>query len=185
MGAARARWLTEGVRVLAEEGAAGIRIDRIAARLELSKGSFHHHFAGAAGYKRDLLAHIEELLTTPLQSVSTELAGTDGREVLRRLTELVDSPGDLYRPELETAFRAWALGDPDAARVQARVDEQRLEVLRGVWRGLSGDAEEVRLAALLPYLIMLGASVLVPPTPPEDLRLLFERILELVPENAD
>ncbi len=51
----RDRWIDEGLLVLAEEGAPGVRIDRIAARLGLSKGSFFHHFDGIAAYRRALL----------------------------------------------------------------------------------------------------------------------------------
>ena len=62
--------MDEGLRVLAAEGAPAVRIDRIAARLGLSKGSFHHHFAGADGYKRDLLALYEALSVDALASAT-------------------------------------------------------------------------------------------------------------------
>ena len=65
--------------MLAAEGAAGVRIDRIAARLGLSKGSFHHHFAGADGYKRDLLAHYEALSVDAVESASPRPATTPPR----------------------------------------------------------------------------------------------------------
>ena len=117
---ARERWLNEGLDVLESEGAAGIRIDRIAARLGLSKGSFHHHFAGADGFKRDLLAHIEQ------QAIETlELAIGDGgevgdaRAVLTHLTDLIGRASGFYRPGLEVAVRAWATWDREVAALQA------------------------------------------------------------------
>lgn len=76
MSTARERWLNEGLKVLAEEGAAGIRIDRIAARLHLSKGSFHHHFDGAEGYKKALLAHFEQLSIRTLENAIAEVGAT-------------------------------------------------------------------------------------------------------------
>lgn len=118
MSRARDRWLTAGVEALAEEGANGVRIDRLAARLRLSKGSFHHHFGGADDFKRVLLDHVEGLLTYALQAVvAAPVPTVGGRETLARLTSLLtDADGGLYRPELEVALRAWALTDPDAAR---------------------------------------------------------------------
>ncbi|UPK74164.1 TetR/AcrR family transcriptional regulator [Nocardioidaceae bacterium SCSIO 66511] len=186
MGEARDRWLNDGVEVLAAEGAAGVRIDRIAARLGLSKGSFHHHFDGAEGFKRELLTHIEELLVAGLHDAVAERGVGSGRDLLERLIAVVTAPdGEVYRPELEVALRAWSLTDPVAAESQARIDEARLEVLRGVWRSISDDEDEVRISALLPYVIAVGAMVTRPAVEIDDLRRLYERILPLVPVDGD
>ncbi|WP_157007279.1 TetR/AcrR family transcriptional regulator [Agromyces laixinhei] len=183
MSRARDRWLDEGVDVLAKEGVGGVRIDRIAERLGLSKGSFHHHFAGAGGYKVALLGHLEELLTAPMREAGGHAGGEgDARGILGRLTSLLGEPdADLYRPRLEIALRAWALTDADAAETQARIDSARLAALRRVWSTVTEDEEQARLAALLPYVIGVGATVLVPPVEADDLRRLFEFILPLVP----
>jgi len=185
MGDARQRWLDEGVDVLSEEGASGVRIDRIAARLGLSKGSFHHHFDGAGGFKLELLAHLEELLTGALQrTVADGEAQESGRDTFVRLIPLVVAGhGGVYRPQLEKALRAWALTDDDAARTQANIDEARLEAIRGIWHKLSDDEEDVRVAALLPYVIAIGSTVIFPPLSTDDLQLLYERILPLVPDG--
>jgi AcrR family transcriptional regulator len=180
--AARDRWLDEGLRVLADEGAAGVRIDRIAARLGLSKGSFHHHFAGADGYKRDLLAHYESLTVGALESAIEEVGDASVSAVLGALTALVraDGPG-LYRPELDVAVRAWATSDADVREVQQRIDTVRIDALTRVWRHARPDADDARLSALLPYLVAVGAAVVVPAVPEDDLRRLYELLLPLVP----
>lgn len=186
MSEARDRWLSEGVDVLADEGAAGVRIDRIAARLGLSKGSFHHHFQGAAGFKRDLLTYLEDLqvsaLATGIAQVQRDGASTP-EESLRELVFLLGGSPELYRPELETALRAWALTDEDAARTQASIDEARLNALQSIWRQISDDEEVVRVAALLPYVIALGSRVIMPPLETEDLQALYTWILRLVPQS--
>lgn len=182
--AARDRWLDEGLRVLVDDGAAGVRIDRIAARLGLSKGSFHHHFAGADGYKRDLLAHYESLTVGALESAIDAL-GADASvpAVLEALTGLIraDRPG-LYRPELDVAVRAWSTSDTDVRAVQQRIDTARVEALQRVWSRVV-PTDEARLSALLPYLLAVGAAVVVPPVPADDLRRLYELLLPLVPTS--
>ena len=185
MSEARDRWLDEGLRVLAEDGPGGLRIDRIAARLGLSKGSFHHHFNGAEGYKRDLLEHFERLSIDLLDRAITEAdqAG-DARAILGRLTELIEprSTG-LYRPELDVAVRAWSISDPAVRSVQARIDQTRLAALQRVWRPHVRTDAEARAAAMLPYLLAVGATVVTPPVGPEELRRLFELLLPLIPER--
>ena len=181
----RERWLAAGLEALAAEGAAGVRIDRIAARLGLSKGSFHHHFDGADGYKRDLLSHFETMAIETLErAIDAAAAPGDARGVLAGLTGLIASGGDaLYRPELEVAVRAWAMSDADVRDVQARIDEARLAALQRVWRPHVDGEAKARVAALLPYLVALGASVLVPPVSGDELRSVYETLLPLVPES--
>lgn len=185
MSAARDRWLDEGVEVLAAEGAAGVRIDRLAARLGLSKGSFHHHFAGAEGYKRDLLDHVESIMTNSFEHAVGSAGGEPStRQMLARLTEMVTASDDtLYRPTLELALRSWALSDAEAASAQARIDEARLAALRAVWRRVSDDEGYVRQAAMLPYILALGATVIMPPLNNDDIRKLYELILPLAPHD--
>ncbi|WP_336216053.1 TetR/AcrR family transcriptional regulator [Nonomuraea sp. LPB2021202275-12-8] len=186
MSTARDRWLNEALKVLAEEGAAGIRIDRIAARLNLSKGSFHHHFDGAEGYKKALLAHFERLSIEKLENAIADVGESAGaRVILARLTKLV-RPGDtgLYRPELDIAVRAWATWDADVRAVQTRLDEARLSALQRVWRSAVATDEEARTAALLPYLLAVGATVVFPPVDADQLRDLYEILLPLVPDSA-
>ncbi|MEV6160220.1 TetR/AcrR family transcriptional regulator [Nonomuraea sp. NPDC052129] len=186
MSTARDRWLNEGLKVLAEEGEAGIRIDRIAARLNLSKGSFHHHFDGAEGYKKALLAHFEHLSIEMFENAISEAGESAGaRVILARLTKLVRPGGTgLYRPELDIAVRAWATWDADVRAVQTRLDEARLSALQRVWRSVVASDEEARTAALLPYLLAVGATVVFPPIDADQLRDLYEILLPLVPDSS-
>jgi AcrR family transcriptional regulator len=188
MTAARDRWLDEGLAVLATEGAQGVRIDRLAARLGLSKGSFHHHFSGADGYKANLLAHFERISVDALtqaiagSEASDNTTPGDAHTILARLTELVQPGGaGLYRPELDVAVRAWSTWDPDVRAVQARIDAARLAALQAVWAPHSASNEEARVAALLPYLLAVGASVVLPPVDADELRRIYALLLPLVP----
>ncbi|MCK6068299.1 MULTISPECIES: TetR/AcrR family transcriptional regulator [Microbacterium] len=187
MSAARDRWLDEGLRVLAEEGAAGLRIDRVAARIGLSKGSFHHHFDGAEAYKRAVLECFEHLCIDALDDAIAGQGDSDAdagpREILARLTALIQ-PHDagLYRPQLEVAVRAWATTDAEARTVQARVDEARVRALQSVWRPLVHSDAQAHAAALLPYLVAVGGAMAMPPVGAEELQGVFELLLPLVPD---
>jgi len=180
----KSRWISEGFALLAEEGAQGLRIDRVAARLGLSKGSFHHHFAGAPGYKSALLEHFERV---SVESLESAIARTDGKNLRVRLAELsrlvsADDAG-LYSPRLDVAVRAWASSDTEVAAMQARIDDARLAALQEAWRPFVATDGEAHAAALLPFLIGVGATVVVPPVDPDDLRAAYELLLPLVPEE--
>lgn len=167
----RERWIDEGMRVLAEEGAPGVRIDRIAARLRLSKGSFFHHFTGIADYRRALLAEWEN-------GAVLEPGDVEPNALLGGLAARVGTLVDL---RLEAAIRAWSLQDAEAAAAQERVDRARLGLLESVWLRIIDDPERAHAAALLPHLLVIGASVALPPTSRADLESVFGLLAELVP----
>jgi AcrR family transcriptional regulator len=183
MSETRDRWLDEGLRILAEEGASGVRIDRIAARLALSKGSFHHHFRGANGYKKDLLEYFERRSVGALESAIAGMVDVaDARAVLIMLTALVSSgSAGIYHPNLEVAVRAWSTWDQEVREVQARIDAAMVAALQAVWSRAVVDEDAARTAALLPYLLAVGASVVVPPVDADQLRKMYEMLLPLVP----
>ena len=81
-------------------------------------------------------------------------------------------------------MRAWAFSDSQVRAVQERVDRQRLESLEGIWSRILDDPQAVHTAALLPYLVGIGASLVQPPTPPNELRRVYELLLGLVPNDS-
>lgn len=182
---ARDRWLEEGLLVLAAEGASGVRIDRIAARLGLSKGSFHHHFAGATGYKHDLLALYEARCVEALESaIASAGEHASVRDVVSTLTELVGAEhSELYRVELDVAVRAWSTYDAEVRAVQQRIDTARVDALERVWRRAIPDGDGARRAATLPYLLAVGAAMVVPPVDADELHRLYEILLPLAPDS--
>lgn len=167
----RERWIDEGMRVLAEEGVSGVRIDRVAKRLGLTKGSFFHHFDGVAAYRTALLQRwegqtLDDRGDAPPQAILEDLAA--------RVGTLLDL-------RLEAAVRAWAFQDPEAAAAQQRVDQARLAALETIWSRIIDDPVRARAAAMLPHLLAIGAAVALPSTSQEDLESAFGLLAELIP----
>lgn len=177
----RERWLDEGIVVLADEGPSGLRIDRLAARLGVTKGSFHHHFAGAGGFKTALLAHYEAQTRAALTEAIAEGQDEGTRTTLARLTELATGDTAVRRPRLETAVRAWAQADDEVRATQARIDAAAVDALTAAWRPAVASDAEARTAALVPYLVSLGAEAMVPPIDGDELRRVYDLLLRSVP----
>ena len=62
----RTEWLDAGLELLADEGAPAVTIERLTGKLGVTKGSYYHHFKGAAGYRTALLEYFEAQFTTRL-----------------------------------------------------------------------------------------------------------------------
>ena len=121
-----------GSDALAEEGAAGLKIDRLTRRLWVTKGSFFHHFASAAAYQTALLAYLEAMGVAQVEAREGELEMASPRQVLGRMTAAVgNSSYGLWRADLEVALRAWSFTDPDVRATQDCIDRRRLAMLAG------------------------------------------------------
>ena len=183
---ARDRWLAQGLEALAEEGAPGVTIDKLAARVGLSKGSFYHHFSGMPGFTAALMAHFEAEHTTRfIEAVEAE-ATASPRAKLESLMAMVLREQPLAgAPDVEVALRAWAQQDPVVRAAQQRVDRIRINYLRDLWLGLSGDAGEASRMGQLLYLMLIGAGHVIPPLPADQLRQLYDLVLRLAPAGPN
>jgi AcrR family transcriptional regulator len=177
-------WLEAGLAALAEDGPNGVRIDRLCRRLSVSKGSFHHHFAGASEFKQALLATYEIRAVKALNLAIEQTKAVTPKDALAGLTAAITSREGFYRPDLEVAMRAWAFSDVEVRAVQERIDEGRLESLRRIWSQILDDPAAAYTAALLPYLVGIGGSLIQPPTPPDQLQRVYELLLGSVPDEA-
>jgi AcrR family transcriptional regulator len=180
----RRDWLEAGLGALAQDGPNSLRIDRLCRRLNVSKGSFHHHFAGTRDFKQSLLIAYENLVVESLDQAINQTEGTTPHATLANLTAAITNPQSFYRPKLEVALRAWAFSDPEVRSVQERVDLRRLESLQAIWSKIYRDPAEARTAALVPYLVAIGASLAQPPTPSDELQRVYELLLKLVPDQT-
>lgn len=181
----RDEWIEIGLRVLAADGEPGLRIDRLAERLGRSKGSFHHHFRGAADYRRALLERYEQLAVGDLDDAIRGLGDKPPARVFAALTDRMSSaPDSLWDPGLEIAVRAWSFADPAARVIQERVDRARYDRMLTQWRRLTDDDERARTAARLPFLVAVGASVALPTPTPDELRAVYTMLSEFLAVGA-
>lgn len=116
----RKRWITAGLRLLDENGAQGISIERLARRLDVTRGSFYHHFANRAEFVHALLDEWENDYTVRVLSSIADC--DDARERLGRYLEMTAHMSS----EREVAIRAWAKREAIVAEVVRRVDSARL-----------------------------------------------------------
>ena len=147
-------WIEAGLEALGAGGERAIRVDPLAASLRVTKGSFHHHFRGAADLRRAVLAAHERAQLDLVGTIESEVDGMDASAALDHLGALIARvPAD----RLERAVRSWAAVDDEAAAVQARIDAARLAAIEALWSQVV-PRQHARTAALVPLLTLVGAS---------------------------
>ena len=152
-----AEWIEAGVTLLAEGGIDAVRVEPLAARLGVTKGSFYWHFKDRAALYAAILDHWRATSTADVIDL-LERQGGSAAERLRRLfaTTVVDP----RRPQLTTAVRAWARTDRLAAEAIASADAERIAYVEGllVEHGLETATAAVRARIL--YLTLMGSFAL-------------------------
>jgi AcrR family transcriptional regulator len=99
-------WVQAATRALAAQGIDAVRVERLAADLGVTKGSFYWHFADLAALRAAVLATWEARATTEIIE-RVEERGGDAADKLRRLGEIVFGG----EGALERQVRAWAAQD--------------------------------------------------------------------------
>ena len=139
--------------MLPDEGISGVRVEPLASRLNVTKGSFYWHFKDRAELHEAMLAHWLAIATREI-IVRVEAGGGTGREKLRRLITITTAgkgPG-----RLETAMRGWAQQDSNVARALALADKERIAYVSGLLRELGLKPGLADLRAQMLYLTVIG-----------------------------
>jgi AcrR family transcriptional regulator len=139
-------WIELGFRLLAEEGLAGIKIDRLCGRMGVTKGSFYWHFTDLSAYLEALARRWGDVR----DAARASFAELEELEPAERLNRMMDVLADPRQWTLERAVREWARSDPEvAARVRASDRWVRRAVLRAFRdAGFDRPAAAVRAQAL-------------------------------------
>ncbi|MEM9729946.1 MAG: TetR/AcrR family transcriptional regulator [Myxococcota bacterium] len=154
--------------ILEEGGAGALTIASVCERLEVTKGSFYHHFSAWGRFVDQLLEHWAEVQTERIIA----LAEAEG-DITRRLDRLVDFASKLPH-RAEASLRAWGRSDPQVQRTVARVDARRQRYLAEVYGTLVPTRRANLLAAGAMALLVGTQQLRDDPSPAEVRRLLNE-----------
>ncbi len=146
----RETWLQKSLDVLRKEGIGGVRVERLARDLGVTKGSFYWHFED----REDLHASILEYWSDQYNSVITNnpgfLEGDPAEGLLAAMIVVREQGLDAY----ELAIRTWAESDARAANVVEKIYKRRADFLGMLFErmGFRGLQAEIRTRMALCYL---------------------------------
>ena len=155
----RIAWIEAGTDVLAEEGVDGVRVEVLAKRCGVTKGSFYWHFKD----RDDLLdAVLETWKQGRVDDVRKQMHAEPGkaRDQIYRVIELYGGGPNRRGMEIELAVRDWARRDARAAAVAAEVDEARLKYTAELFLACGLPAREAASRSLLVYAYTFGLSLM-------------------------
>jgi AcrR family transcriptional regulator len=154
-------WIDAAFDALAEGGIDAVRVDPLAKRLGVTRGSFYWHFKDRAALHGAMLKQWRKWATYQVGN-RIEQAAPDAGERLRRTLALPASgPRATRAAAIEMAIRLWARRDEEAARAVQLIDNQRLRYYAKLYVE-RGDTEEVaRKRAYLFYATLMSQALIV------------------------
>lgn len=155
----RAAWIKGALTVLAEDGPAGLRVEVLAKKLHVTKGSFYWHFKD----RRDLIdAVLDEWKDGRIRDIRKQTAAQPGGELtaLRHTIDVYSASRNRKGLPIELAVREWARRDARAAEVVEEVDAERLACAARLFQARGLSAAEAAARSVLLYAYVFGFSLM-------------------------
>jgi AcrR family transcriptional regulator len=126
----RNAWLVQALKILSREGLAGVRVEKLARSLHVTKGSFYWHFKDRDDLFSGMLDYWADVLTDDVFKEVLACRGNAKRRLLKLMEVIEETRADRF----EFAIRSWASHDKTVARKVRKVDEQRLGFIKGLFK---------------------------------------------------
>ncbi len=145
----RDNWLALALEILAQEGRAKIKIEYIAERLGVTRGSFYAHFSD----RRDFNNSIAEYWAETLTSASLAKIRLSKESAQKKLLMLMQKIKDDDLAKYDIVMRSWALDEPLVAKLVEKVDTERFEYIKSLFveMGFTGNDLEMRTMLFQAY----------------------------------
>ena len=156
----RDAWALAATDVLADEGIAGLRVEVLAKRLKVTKGSFYWHFQD----RRDLLTAVLEVWKDGrIRDIVKQTRAQPGRELeqIYHVIDVYSASRSRRGAMIELAVRDWARRDAEAAAIVAEVDDIRLRCARDLYLACGVPMEEASSRCMLLYAYVFGISLMI------------------------
>ena len=145
----RDSWLALALEILAQQGRAKIKIEYLAEKLGVTKGSFYAHFSDRRDFNKSIAVYWAETLTSAALANLRLSTGNSQERLLTLMQQIKDN--DLAKYDI--VIRAWALDEPFVAEVVEKVDRERFEYIKSLFAemGFTGNELEVRTMIFQAY----------------------------------
>ncbi|MGE5467395.1 MAG: TetR/AcrR family transcriptional regulator [Ignavibacteria bacterium] len=155
----RDAWIRGAIDVVAVDGMDGLRVEVLAKKLGVTKGSFYWHFKD----RRDL---VDAVLATwregRIRDIRKQTAAEPGRELeaLNHTIDVYAAAKNRKGIAIEAAIRMWARQDAATAAVVEEVDAIRLDCTRALFVALGLPEAEAKARSVLLYAYVFGFSMM-------------------------
>lgn len=149
----RSDWIAAAKAMLIRDGAAAVKVERIATALNVTRGGFYWRFRDHADLLDALLKDWRDTNSTSMMAALSG-PGTPVERMWALMDVWVDETG--YDSSYDIAVRAWGTISKKVARVVRAVDEERIEAMHQLFVEYGYDDMEAFIRARVLYFHQVG-----------------------------
>jgi AcrR family transcriptional regulator len=150
----REGWLNCARVTLIEDGIDGVKVDRLAKRLKISRGGFYHHFKNLHQLLNELLVVWKTQNRFTPAKIDTASPQAAAKQLQRVTEDLVHENG--FDPQFDMAVREWARISHPAAEIVHEIDRERVAALQQIFEGFGYPRREAMIRARIFYWHQIG-----------------------------
>lgn len=149
----REDWIAVARKVAVKSGIEDVKVDRLAKRMKVTRGSFYWHFEDRQALLDALLDDWRGRNIREIEQITARWATTplDFVEVIR-----IWLGEDPIVPQFDAAIRAWARKSPAVARLVHETDDSWVALLRSHFTRMGMGADESLVRARIVYFHQIG-----------------------------
>lgn len=149
----REDWIAVARKVVVRSGIEDVKVDRLAKRMKVTRGSFYWHFEDRQALLDALLDDWRGRNIREIEQITARWATTplDFVEVIR-----IWLGEDPIVPQFDAAIRAWARKSPAVARLVHETDDSWVALLRSHFTRMGMGADESLVRARIVYFHQIG-----------------------------
>ncbi|MDZ4691488.1 TetR/AcrR family transcriptional regulator [Terricaulis sp.] len=156
-----AAWIDAAFEMLAEGGIDAVRVDPLAKRLGVTRGSFYWHFKDREALHQAMLKEWRKRASYQIGSrIESRTSAPDER--LKQTLALPNStPRSKRAAAIELAIRLWAQRDANAAKAVQHIDRVRLKYYAQLFGEMGLAQSEARKRAFMFYATLLARAYVI------------------------
>jgi len=147
-------WLKLGMQLLSKHGEESIKIEKLCAKLKLTKGSFYHHYKNIEDYVLELMRYWQVTKTENIiYAANTETAF---EKKVEKLNSIVVQEDHL----VEIRIRAWGIRNSKVNEFIKLVDQKRMNYLKSLYLEKKYNDQNAEALAKVEYAAFVGMQQL-------------------------
>ncbi len=150
----RESWIKGAFSTLYEEGIDQVRVERLAKKLQVTKGSFYWHFKDRSELLDALIEYWNDEMTKTVLENARMFHGDPVERIFSTLRDIISNE----RTQFDPVVRAWANHDPKAKKYVEKVDKMRTSFLTELFKDAGFNAEESEIRSRMMYYYVLGEA---------------------------
>ena len=172
-----AAWVDAAYEAFEAGGVGAVRVDPLAKKLGITRGSFYWHFKDRRALLRAVIDRWDATSTGGAIEANEAAGGGPSERLLRLLRTCASDDG-----RFEIGIRAWANDDEEARRTLERIDGRRIAYMAGLATEAGVEGGDALARARVGYLAWLGSYMGAAPSGTEqrlaDMDCLWRMMLE-------